>query len=56
MIKEEEKKFLPVMGFQLMKGRDISTPDMAWMADWDFEEMKFGYRPDLHLDEIIFDV
>ncbi len=54
MFQEEERKSLPFMTFRVMKGRDLSQKDMAWVSNWDFEEMDFSYCPGVLPSEIVF--
>lgn len=54
IFQEEERKNLPFMTFRVMKGRDLSKKDLAWVSNWDFETMDFSYCPDVVPSEIVF--
>lgn len=45
--KEKELELAPFMRFKSLKGRDMTKRDIKWITDWDFEEMRFGERPDM---------
>lgn len=56
LIKDPDKRDLPFMNFKPLKIRDGSfSSDTIWCSDWDLENMKFAYRPDILPDDVVFD-